>query len=202
MAETLIRSVCRHTQRAVGGTTVVELRGEIDVLAAPSLTTCLDDLTASAHPDVVVDLRAVSFIDCAGLAPLCRARNRIAQRHGRLRLVCDSDRVLRVMKGAGLSDVFEIQDRLPEALTGAPREVFRPQRADQVTEEHGRRTPRAGLRPGGLAADGFDVGPGHSALAVWRRGAPRRVDQSPASAASPLVGRGTAHSMSVPVGSR
>ncbi|OMI35745.1 STAS domain-containing protein [Streptomyces sparsogenes] len=120
--ETNIGSEGRHTERTVGGTTVVELYGEIDILAAHSLTVRLDGLTASLHPDVVVDLRAVSFIDPAGLTPLCRARNRIRRRHGRLRLVADSDRVLRVMGGAGLSDVFDVHDRLPGALAVAATE--------------------------------------------------------------------------------
>ncbi|MER6328341.1 STAS domain-containing protein [Streptomyces sp. NPDC001034] len=120
MAETTSGSERRPTYRTTAGTTVVELYGEIDVAAAPSVAACLDDLTASARPDLVVDLRAVSFIDCAGLAPLCRARNRIARRHGRLRLVSDSDRLRRVLSGAGLRDVFEIQDRLPEALAVEP----------------------------------------------------------------------------------
>nr|WP_285558394.1 STAS domain-containing protein [Streptomyces hygroscopicus] len=121
MAETPSGSERRPTYRTTtGGTTVVELYGEIDILAAPSVTACLDDLTARGRPDVVVDLRAVSFIDCAGLAPLCRARNRVARRHGRLRLVSDSDRLLRVVTGAGLRDFFEIQDRLPEAPAVEP----------------------------------------------------------------------------------
>ncbi|MFC9932369.1 hypothetical protein [Streptomyces sp. NPDC127190] len=37
MAETLVTSAPRHTERAANGTTVVELRGEIDILTAPSL---------------------------------------------------------------------------------------------------------------------------------------------------------------------
>ncbi|MFI2206534.1 STAS domain-containing protein [Streptomyces sp. NPDC020192] len=120
MIETLITSTPRHTERAVGGTTVVELRGETDILTAPPIGTRLDDLTAVALPDLVVDLRAVSFIDCAGLGMLCRARNRAVQRQGRLGLVTDSNQILRVLSGAGLDGVFEIYDRLPEALTAVP----------------------------------------------------------------------------------
>ena len=120
MAENLIRSAPRHTERAVGGTTVVEPHGEIDMLTAPPLMARLDDLTAVVHPDLVVDLRALSFIDCAGLRLLCRARNRVLERHGRLRLVTDSGRFLRLLRGAGLSGVFEIYARLPEALAAAP----------------------------------------------------------------------------------
>ncbi|MCW7945215.1 sulfate transporter [Streptomyces hygroscopicus] len=120
MPDTLIRSEPRHTERAVGGTTVVELRGEIDILTALPLGARLDDLTAAVHPDLVLDLRAVSFIDCAGLRLLCRAYNRVMERHGRLRLVTDSARFLRVLSGAGLDGVFQRYDRLPEDLAAMP----------------------------------------------------------------------------------
>ncbi|MGW7528834.1 STAS domain-containing protein [Streptomyces sp. NPDC054783] len=88
MAETLAQSAPRPIERAVGGTTVVELRGEIDILAAPPRL-------------------------------LCRARNRVMARHGRLRLVTYSGRSLRILRGAGLEGVFEIHDHLPETLAGA-----------------------------------------------------------------------------------
>ncbi|WP_310719007.1 STAS domain-containing protein [Streptomyces lydicus] len=121
MVETLIRPEGIHGARAVSGTSVVELYGEIDVLTAPSVRACLDGLTASARPDLVVDLRAVSFIDCAGLGLLCRARSRVLERDGRLRLVSGNVRLLRVMNAAGLSGVFEICDRLPAAVSAASR---------------------------------------------------------------------------------
>lgn len=120
MVETLIPSAPRPTERVLGETTVVELRGEIDILTAPPLRTRLDGLTAAVLPDLVVDLRAVSFIDCAGLGVLCRARSRVMERHGRLRLVTDSNRLLRVLSGAGLQGVFEIYERLPDALAAVP----------------------------------------------------------------------------------
>ena len=124
MVENLITSAPRHTERVVGGTTVIELRGEIDILTAPALGVRLDELTAAVLPDLVVNLCAVSFIDCAGLGVLCRARNRITERHGRLRLVTDSNRFLRVLTGAGLDGVFETYDRLPEDLAAPPGRIL------------------------------------------------------------------------------
>ncbi|QTE02426.1 STAS domain-containing protein [Streptomyces cyanogenus] len=126
MVETLIRPGGTHRVRAVGGTSVVELYGEIDILTAPSVMSCLDDLTACARPDLVVDLRAVSFIDCAGLGLLCRARSRVRERGGRLRLVSGSLRLLRIMNAVGLGDAFEICDRLPEAVSAAPGKALCP----------------------------------------------------------------------------
>ncbi|MFH9403806.1 STAS domain-containing protein [Streptomyces sp. NPDC017638] len=116
MAETFTRSACRHTERAVGGTTVVQLYGEIDFFTPPPLAERLDELTAVSRPGLVVDLRAVSFIDCAGLRLLCQARTRAAERHGRLLLVADGGQFRRLLRAAGLDRVFEIYDRLPEAL--------------------------------------------------------------------------------------
>ncbi|MGP4090109.1 STAS domain-containing protein [Streptomyces sp. KR55] len=86
------RSAPHHTERTVGATTVVELRGEIDIFTAPPLAARLETLTADQHPDLVLDLRSMAFIDRTGLGVLCRARNRVEARDGRLRLVTDSVR--------------------------------------------------------------------------------------------------------------
>jgi anti-sigma B factor antagonist len=115
MSENQAKSVLSHTVRDADGTTVVSLRGEIDLATAVPLTAHLDALTYDPHPDLVLDLRSVSFVDCAGLATLCRTRNRVRALHGRLRLVIDSSRHLRVLRAAGLSGVFEVHSDLGDA---------------------------------------------------------------------------------------
>ncbi|MFE7276088.1 STAS domain-containing protein [Streptomyces sp. NPDC057623] len=117
MSENHTRSTPPLSVRDVAGTTVVELRGEIDLLAAPALAARLDALTAGTSPDLVLDLRAVSFIDCSGLGVLCRARNRVLARQGRLRLVAHNARFRRVLRLAGLASVFEIHPGLPSSPT-------------------------------------------------------------------------------------
>ncbi|SMQ14183.1 anti-anti-sigma factor [Streptomyces sp. Ag82_O1-12] len=57
----------RSAQPQVGTAHVVTLRGELDRLAVPALRARLDMLTAGPCPDLVLDLRPVSFIDCSGL---------------------------------------------------------------------------------------------------------------------------------------
>jgi anti-sigma B factor antagonist len=74
-------------------------------------------LTAGPRPDLVLDLRSVSFIDCAGLSMLCRARNRTTARGGRLRFVTGDTGFLRILRHAQLGGVFEIHSRLSNALT-------------------------------------------------------------------------------------
>ncbi|MEU0007242.1 STAS domain-containing protein [Streptomyces sp. NPDC006314] len=104
--------------RAPGGTTLLPLHREIDLLAAPALSEQLDALTGHPHPDLVLDLRPVDFIDCAGLGVLCRARNRVLARRGRLRLITESAGLLRTLRVTGLRDVFEVHPRLPGHLLG------------------------------------------------------------------------------------
>ncbi|MFE3638601.1 STAS domain-containing protein [Streptomyces sp. NPDC059168] len=100
--------------READGATVVAVSGEIDLVSADALTARLDTLTAGPRPDLVLDLRPATFIDCAGLSVLCRARNRTLARRGRLRLVADdSTGLLRMLRLTGLGGVFEVHSRLP-----------------------------------------------------------------------------------------
>ncbi|MFI2642304.1 STAS domain-containing protein [Streptomyces sp. NPDC018610] len=105
-----------HTERTVGGATVVTLSGDVGFATRLSLGARLDALSAGPRPDLVLDLRGVPFIDCAGLGLLCRVRNRVAARDGRLRLVSDSAFFRRILRRTGLSGVFQV---VPE-FAGTP----------------------------------------------------------------------------------
>ncbi|MDF3145444.1 MULTISPECIES: STAS domain-containing protein [unclassified Streptomyces] len=120
MSDNHTRLAPSQAVHTVDGTTIVALHGEIDLVTAMPLAACLDALASGPRPDLVVDLRPVSFIDCSGLGVLCRTRNRVLARHGRLRLVIGSRRVLRILRAAGLSGVFEVHPDLSRALGRAP----------------------------------------------------------------------------------
>ncbi|MFJ9566196.1 STAS domain-containing protein [Streptomyces fuscichromogenes] len=130
MADNHTRSTAHHTTRSVGGTTVVTLHGELDVLAVLALRTALDALTAGPEPDLALDLRAVSFVDCSGLGMLCRIRNRIRSRHGRLRLVPPDHAFLRLLRRTGLNGAFE----LSHPITGPGPRQHGPRRAGTSAE--------------------------------------------------------------------
>ncbi|MFJ9852256.1 STAS domain-containing protein [Streptomyces sp. NPDC101150] len=104
--------------REAGSTIVLELRGEWDILAASVVADRLDALTGAPHPDLVLDVSAVTFMDCVGLGLLCRARHRARDRGGRLRLtgVTDGGWVARLLRMASLTGEFEIA---AEAIAGA-----------------------------------------------------------------------------------
>lgn len=109
--------------RAAGGTTLLEIRGELDILAVSVLSDRLDDITGAQGVDLVLDVRAVTFIDCAGLSLLSRARQRTRQRGGRLRLTGagGGGSVARLLRMTGLEGSFDLvpDDAARDTLAGA-----------------------------------------------------------------------------------
>ncbi|WP_326783986.1 anti-sigma factor antagonist [Streptomyces sp. NBC_00151] len=98
------------------GHVVLELHGEIDLLASTEITPLLDAATSDPAPQVVIDLRCVEFFDCSGLRLLYRARRRVLDRGGRLHLVCAHPLTLRMFRLTGLSRILPPTASLEEAL--------------------------------------------------------------------------------------
>ncbi|MEN3584228.1 STAS domain-containing protein [Streptomyces sp. ZYX-F-203] len=107
MTLTCDRTTTHVTARRDGETTFVELRGEIDLGSAPRVGARLDALTDASRPDLVIDVRGVTFMDCTGLGLLCRARNRALLRQGRCRLITGGGQVPRLLRATGLDTMFE-----------------------------------------------------------------------------------------------
>ncbi|WP_431945308.1 STAS domain-containing protein [Actinacidiphila sp. bgisy167] len=102
--------------RTIDGCVVVELSGEIDIVAAVEITPLLDALTRAPGPDLVVDLDPVDFIDCSGLAVLCRIRSRVHACGGLVQFVCSRPPALRVLRAAGLMNALRPVPSVDEAL--------------------------------------------------------------------------------------
>ncbi|MEV0263156.1 STAS domain-containing protein [Streptomyces sp. NPDC050617] len=107
--------------RFVGGILVIELYGELDIWSTVTLAGHVESLLDQPRPDVVVDLRAVTFLDASGLRLLLRIKNQVAVKDGTLRLVRPSPRVWRVLRLTRLDRVFTVLDGLPPVLE-APAE--------------------------------------------------------------------------------
>ncbi|MEU6394698.1 STAS domain-containing protein [Streptomyces sp. NPDC046939] len=148
-----------RSEYTVGDMTVLELRGDLDIAVTPVITARLDALTAGPHPDLAVDLRAVTFMDCAALAVLCRARARTRERQGRLRLISDSARVRALLRHTGLANTFEVCGSLTDtprppdggsrfagAALAAPDDGRAPTAGPASATSQTRRRPRAGRR--------------------------------------------------------
>ncbi|MGW8379450.1 anti-sigma factor antagonist [Streptomyces sp. ODS28] len=98
------------------GHTVLELSGSIDIAALPEVIPHLDAATAMPRPRVVIDLTPVEFFDCSGVRLLVRARRRVAERGGRLALVCPHRPILRTLTVLRLNDTFRPAPTFDAAL--------------------------------------------------------------------------------------
>lgn len=99
-----------------GERTVVEVGGEIDVYTAPVLRERLATLHEAGRHHLVVDLRAVRFMDSTGLGVLVGVLKRVRLSGGSLALVIDSERVLKVFRITALTQIFDIHSTLAAAL--------------------------------------------------------------------------------------
>ncbi|MEU3950666.1 anti-sigma factor antagonist [Streptomyces sp. NPDC029526] len=109
----LTRHLRVHQDR---GHTVLEFRGDIDIAAAAEIVPHLDAVTTAPHTRVVIDLTLVTFFDCSGLRLLYRARRRVLDGQGELRLVCTHPLTLRMLRITGLSRLLPPRPTLDAAL--------------------------------------------------------------------------------------
>jgi anti-sigma B factor antagonist len=88
-----------------GRTAVVVVTGEIDIATSPALD---DAVAALTTPDIVLDLRGVTFMGSSGLASLLRA-DRHAQGLGGTLVVRISQQVKDLLEMTQLSSRFTIE---------------------------------------------------------------------------------------------
>jgi anti-sigma B factor antagonist len=98
-------------------TTLVVLRGDLDLATAPDLRECLVEVIDEGAR-IVIDLEAVDFLDSAGLGILVGGLKRARTAGGELELVCSSREVLRPLEITGLDRLFTIHSGRDVALTG------------------------------------------------------------------------------------
>lgn len=107
------------------GVTVVEIRGAVDISTAAEIRVHTDAASASRGARLIVDLRPVTFLDCATLGLLCRARRRALEYDGRMALVCVRPWHLRIFDILDLAELFEPRATVRDALPEDTRRVAR-----------------------------------------------------------------------------
>lgn len=117
------------SRRTVNGLTVIQLTGELDVVAVRQLRRGLRPSHFASLPDLAVDMRAVTFLDCAAVGVLIAARNQVALAGGCLRVAGLQIEPRRLLTLCHLDDVLCVHESLAEAtavqcpLHGALRET-------------------------------------------------------------------------------
>ena len=107
------------TDRQVNDDThVVAVTGEIDLFTAPEFKQRVSAPIDAGRSNVVVDLRATTFIDSSSLGVLIGAHRRLKLRGGALVVVCDNEAIVKTFRITGLDGVFTLVHSLDDALDG------------------------------------------------------------------------------------
>ncbi|MER6345063.1 STAS domain-containing protein [Streptomyces sp. NPDC001595] len=97
------------------GIRVLTLAGEIDHHTGDQLRPALD-VTGTAQPRIVIDMRRVTFMDSSGINILIAAYQAVTEAGGWLRLAAPTDSVLRVLRLVGVDDLITCHPTLRAAL--------------------------------------------------------------------------------------
>ena len=92
---------------------VVEIRGEIDIQSAAPLQDELFRVVRRHGPRLALDLRGVTFLDCAGVNVLLAIRRRARLEDGWVRVAQASPRARRTISLLGLQEVFALSASVP-----------------------------------------------------------------------------------------
>jgi anti-sigma B factor antagonist len=102
-------------RREVGAMTLITLAGELDFACAGSLRRALAPLPGTRLPDLAVDLRAVTFMDCAAVGVLVSAYRRVRATGGCLRLIGPQHASVRLLDLCRLDAVLCVHDSVEAA---------------------------------------------------------------------------------------
>jgi anti-sigma B factor antagonist len=89
---------------------VVYVEGELDILTVPKLAARINGLIRRSRGDLVLDLRAVEFIDSAGLQLLLNTRRRLLRKSRALSVVCETGPVRRLIELMRLTETLDVKD--------------------------------------------------------------------------------------------
>jgi anti-sigma B factor antagonist len=85
--------------------TVIAVRGEVDLLTAPDVTAAVAQVLRDECPEVVIDLRSVTFMDSSGVIMLETVRD-LSPESGRFKMIDGVPPVSRVLEITGRTDVL------------------------------------------------------------------------------------------------
>ena len=100
----------------MGNIKVISLSGRLDAYTIPASRKLLDEALESQHPEIVVNMQAVNFVDSTALSALVQALKRSRNLNGNLRLCCLQQPVRMIFELTRLDKIFEIFSSEREAV--------------------------------------------------------------------------------------
>ena len=100
------------------GIAVIDVEGTIDISTAPRLRELLIDLVSTDNCQLIVNMDKVEFLDSTGLGVLVGGLKRVRAHDGSLDLACTRERILKLFRITGLTNVFGIHQTVNQAIAG------------------------------------------------------------------------------------
>jgi anti-anti-sigma factor len=113
-----VQSEFRVDVQRRGRAAVIAVTGELDLATGPKLEAELLGISPSETELVVVDLRALEFMDSTGLSIIVRAHQRLTGEGCELGLVRGSPQVQRLLDLTGVADRISLVTRPEDLLNG------------------------------------------------------------------------------------
>jgi anti-sigma B factor antagonist len=95
---------------------VIELQGELDSEVAELFQNTISDLIAKSKTGIVIDMRAVEFIDSKGLEKLLWARDYCSQNKREFRMAGLDENCRKILEITRLENEFDHYDELADAV--------------------------------------------------------------------------------------
>jgi anti-sigma B factor antagonist len=105
------RDELRLSVRRRGALVWIDVRGELDLATSADLSALIDQETREPGQTLVVDLRALTFCDCAGLNVLVHQHHRLHERGGTLILLRPPPRIQQLLTLIGLDHQLHIRPK-------------------------------------------------------------------------------------------
>ena len=100
-----------HTPKVVrrdAGAVTVELAGDLDIVSAPALSSCLNDCLSEGCIEMTLDMTRLTFIDSSGLRVLVGVIKQLRSNGGRLILRNPPPIAQQVLGVTGLTPYLEV----------------------------------------------------------------------------------------------
>ncbi len=101
------------------GAILIEVSGELDLASSPELEEQLERGIASDVEVLIIDLRALEFMDSTGLSVLVRAHQKATQAGKQFAVVKGPQQVQRLLSLTGVSERLTVVDTPDELLAGS-----------------------------------------------------------------------------------
>jgi anti-sigma B factor antagonist len=98
---------------------VIGVSGELDLASSPELEEELERCVASGAELLIIDLRALEFMDSTGLSVLVRGHQKATQRGKQFAIVKGPQQVQRLLSLTGVAERLTVVDTPEELLAGS-----------------------------------------------------------------------------------